>query len=66
MCLTYAVSLHEALVGHAVSPQTLMGIVSGETVLHPVVRCSGDNQEDITHDSTEQASAHKTVHLELR
>lgn len=65
-CLTYAVSLHVALVRHAVPPQTLVGIVPGETVLHPVVRCSGDHQQDITNDSTEQAPSHEAVHLELR
>lgn len=64
--LTYAVSLHVALVGHAVPPQTLVGIASRETVLHPVVSCSGDHQQDITNNSTEQASSHEAVHLELR
>ena len=64
--LTYAVRLHVALVGHAVPPQTLVGIVPGETVLHPVVRRSGDHQQDITNDGTEQAPSHEAVHLELR
>lgn len=65
-CLTYAVSLHVALVGHAVPPQTLVGIVPRETVLHPVVGCGGDDQQDITHNSAEQAPSHEAVHLELR
>lgn len=65
-CLTNAVCLHVALVGHAVSPETLVGIVTRETVLHPVVSRSGDHQQDITHNSTEQAPSHETVHLELR
>ncbi len=65
-CLTYAVSLHVALVGHAVPPQTLVGIVPRETVLHPVVSRGGDHQQDITNNSTEQAPSHEAVHLELR
>lgn len=63
--LTNAVSLHVALVRHAVPPQTLVGIVSRQPVLHPIVSCSGDHQQDIAHYSTEQTPSHETVHLEL-
>lgn len=65
-CLTDAVSLHVALVGHAVPPQTLVGIVSRETILHPVVGHRGDHQQDVAHDATEQTPSHEAVHLELR
>lgn len=64
--LTYAVSLQVALVGHAVPPQTLVGIVSREAILHPVVGHHGDHQEDVSHDATEQTPSHEAVHLELR
>lgn len=66
MCVTYAVSLHVALVGHAVPPQALVGIVSRHAVLHPVVSCSGDHQQDVTNNGAEQAPSHEAVHLELR
>lgn len=65
-CLTYAVGLHVALVGHAVPPQTLVGIVSREAVLHPVVSHRGDDQQDVAHDGAEQTPAHEAVHLEMR
>lgn len=65
-CLTYAVGLHVALVGHAVPPQTLVGIVPREAILHPVVGHRGDHQQDVPHDATEQTPSHEAVHLELR
>lgn len=65
-CLTYVVSLHVALVGHAVPPQTLVGIVSREAILHPVVGHRRDHQQDVAHDTTEQTPSHEAVHLELR
>lgn len=64
--LTYAVSLHVALVGHAVPPQPLVGIVAREAVLHPVVSRRGHDQQDVAHNGTEQTPSHEAVHLELR
>lgn len=62
--LTDAVGLHVALARHTVSPQTLVGEAARQTVLHPVVGCCGDHQQDVPHDGAEQAPSHKAVHPE--
>ena len=62
---TDAVGLHVALVGHAVPPQALVGVASGQTVLHPVVCGGGHHQQNVAHKGTEEASSHETVHPEI-
>lgn len=64
--LTYAVGLHVALVGHAVAPQTLMGVASRQAVLHPVVGRGGDDQQDVANNRAEEAPSHEAVHPELK
>ena len=64
--LTDAVGLHVALSGHAVSPQALVGKAARQPVLHPVVGCRGDHQQDVPHDGAKQAPSHKAVHPEWR
>ena len=63
MCvLTDAVRLHVTLSRHAVPPQALVGEAARQTVLHPVVCCCGDHQQDVPHHGTEQAPSHEAVH----
>ncbi len=62
LALTDAVGLRVAFARHAVSPQALVSEAAGQSVLHPVVRRSGDHQQDVAHDGTEQAPSHKAVH----
>lgn len=64
--LTYAVGLHVALVGHAVAPQTLVGVASRQAVLHPVVGRGGDDQQDVANNRAEEAPSHEAVHPELK
>lgn len=56
------VCVSHALSRHTVSPQTLVHVIAGVPVLHPVVCCRGDDQEDVADSSAEQPTAHEAVH----
>lgn len=62
--LTDAVRVCHALAGHAVAPQALMHVVAGVAVLHPIVGCRGDDQEDVAYSGAEQAASHEAVHTD--
>ena len=65
-CLTNAVRLHVALARHAVPPQALVSVTARQTVLHPIVCCRGDHQKNVPNKGAEEASAHETIHPDLR
>lgn len=60
--LTDAVIVWEAFPRHTVAPQALVHVVAGLPILHPVIGCCGNDQEDVPHACTEQTSTHKAVH----
>ena len=60
--LTDAICVCHAFPRHTVSPEALVHIVVGVTVLHPVVGCRGDHEEYVPHAGTEQPSTHEAVH----
>lgn len=60
--LTDAVRLHVTFARHAVPPQALVGEAAWQAVLHPVVCCHWDHQQDVPHHGTEQAPSHEAVH----
>lgn len=60
--LTDALAVWEAFSWHTVAPQTLVHVVTGLPILHPVIGCCGNDQEDVPHSCTKQPSTHKAVH----
>lgn len=60
--LTDAVCVRHAFPRHAVPPQALVHVAAGVTVLHPIIRCRGDDQEYVPHSSAEQPTSHEAVH----
>lgn len=60
--LTDAVVVREAFPRHTVAPQALVHVVAGLPILHPVISCCGNDQEDVPHACTKQPSAHEAVH----
>ncbi len=60
--LTNAVVVREAFSWHAVAPQALMHVVAWLPILHPVIGCCGNDQENVPHACTKQPSTHKAVH----
>lgn len=66
MALTNAVRVCHAFPRHAIPPQALVHVIAGVAILHPVVRCRGDNEEYVPHSCTEQPTSHEAVHPEKR
>lgn len=60
--LTDAVVVREAFPRHTVAPQALVHVIAGLPILHPVISCCGNDQEDVPHACTKQPSAHEAVH----
>lgn len=60
--LTNAVAVGETLSWHTVAPQALVHVVTRLPILHPVIGCCGNDQEDVPHSCTKQPSTHEAVH----
>lgn len=60
--LTNTVCVCHAFPGNTVPPQALVHVIAGVAILHPVVGCRGDDEENVPDSSAEQPTSHEAVH----